>query len=115
MEKALKINNKEYRLHSSLFTIIDYKNVFATELFNDVKKLDDPKLNKDEELSTVIEGIFKIIYVLHRPFTKKSYTEFLRSLDFSVLTNQVELEELTKTIGEMLSTFHRDNSNNKAP
>jgi hypothetical protein len=46
MEKILKLGEKEYRLHSSLFTIIDYRNVFSTELFSDIKKLDNSKAKK---------------------------------------------------------------------
>ena len=43
MEKTIQLGDKAYRLHSSLFTIIEYKNVFSTELFNDIKKLDGSK------------------------------------------------------------------------
>lgn len=105
MEKTLKLGEKEYRLHSSLFTIIDYRNVFSTELFSDIKKLDNSKTKKEEDLSTVIDTIFRIIYVLQRLFSKHSYNDFLMSLDFSILSNQDELENLTNTIAEMLGTF----------
>ena len=40
MERTVKLNGKELRLASSLFTIISYRNVFGTELFDDVEKLD---------------------------------------------------------------------------
>ena len=40
MEKTAKLNGKELRLASSLFTIISYRNIFGTELFDDVEKLD---------------------------------------------------------------------------
>ena len=40
MEKVIKLGDKEYKLHSSLFTIIDYRNVFGSELFSDIKKLE---------------------------------------------------------------------------
>jgi hypothetical protein len=111
MEKILKLGEKEYRLHSSLFTIIDYRNVFSTELFSDIKKLDNSKAKKEEDLSTVIDTIFRIIYVLQRPFSKQSYNDFLMSLDFSILSNQDELENLTNTIGEMLGTFQKGTTN----
>ena len=109
MEKTLRLGDKDYRLHSSLFTIIDYRNVFSTELFSDIKKLDKSSIKKEEDLSTVIDTIFRIIYVLHRPFSKQSYNDFLMSLDFSILSNQDELENLTNTIGEMLGTFQKRN------
>ena len=107
MEKVLKLGDKEYRLHSSLFTIIDYRNVFSTELFSDIKKLEKSSSKKEEDLSAVIDTIFRIIYILQRPFSKQTYNDFLMSLDFSILSNQDELENLTNTIGEMLGTFHK--------
>jgi len=110
MEKTLKLGDTDYRLHSSLFTIIDYRNVFSTELFGDIKKLEKSNTKKEEDLSTVIDTIFRIIYVLHRPFSKQSYNDFLMSLDFSLLSNQNELENLTNTIGEMLGTFQKSTS-----
>ncbi|QLY40172.1 hypothetical protein HF295_04560 [Hujiaoplasma nucleasis] len=110
MEKTLKLGDKEYRLHSSLFTIIDYRNVFSTELFSDIKKLEKTKIKKESDLSTAIDTIFRIIYILQRPFNKQSYNDFLMSLDFSILSNHSELENLTNTIGEMLGTFQKGDS-----
>jgi len=107
MEKVIKLGEKEFRLHSSLFTIIDYRNVFGTELFSDIKKLDKGKNLKDEDFSLVIDTIFRIIYVLHRPFSKTSYNDFLMSLDFSVLSDPDELQILSTTIGEMLGTLKK--------
>ena len=40
MEKTVKLNGKELRLASSLFTIISYRSVFGSELFDDVEKLE---------------------------------------------------------------------------
>lgn len=115
MEKILNLGNKEYRLHSSLYTIIDYRNVFSSEIFNDIQKLDKTKVQKEADLSKAIDTIFKIIYILHRPFSKKSYNDFLMSLDFSILSNQTELENLTNTIGEMLGTFQKTNTPRQSP
>ena len=112
MEKILKLGDTDYRLHSSVFTIIEYRNVFSTELFNDIKKLDKATSKKEEDLSTVIDTIFKIIYVMHRPFNKRSYNDFLMSLDFNILSNQEELQNLTNTIGEMLATFRKSTPGN---
>jgi len=107
MEKTLKLGDKDYRLHSSLFTIIDYRNVFSTELFSDIKKLEKSSTKQEEDLSSVIDTIFRIIYILHRPFSKQSYNDFLMSLDFSLLSNHTELENLTNMIGGMLGTFQK--------
>ncbi len=100
MEKTIKLKGEDLKLQSSLFTIIQYRNVFGTELFNDVKKMETKK--DSEDVSQVIDTLFKIIYILHRPFTKKSYEEFLMTLDFSVLSDPSELEVLSNTIAEML-------------
>lgn len=107
MEKTIKLGEKEYRLHSSLFTIIDYRNVFGSELFSDIKKLEKGKNIKEEDFSLVIDTIFRIIYVLHRPFSKTSYNDFLMSLDFSILSDTDELAALSATIGDMLGTLQK--------
>jgi hypothetical protein len=107
MEKTLKLGEKELKLHSSLFTIIDYRNVFGTELFSDIKKLEKGKNIKEEDFSLVIDTIFRIIYVLHRPFSKTSYNDFLMSLDFSILSDPDELQVLSTTIGDMLGNIQK--------
>ena len=107
MEKVIKLGEKEYKLHSSLFTIIDYRNVFGSELFSDIKKLEKGKNIKEEDFSLVIDTIFRIIYVLHRPFSKTSYNDFLMALDFGILSDTEELALLSQTIGEMLGTLQK--------
>ena len=101
MEKTIKLKDTNLKLQSSLFTIISYRNVFGSEIFSDIKKMDNKK-GKNDDVSQVIDILFRIIYILHKPFTKQSYDEFLMSLDFSVLSDEVELENLSNTIAEML-------------
>ena len=101
MEKTINLRGEDLKLRSSLFTIISYRSVFGTELFSDIKKLEN--LNKDEtDAALVIDILFRIIYILHKPFTKKSYDEFLMDLDFSVLSDVKELENISNTITLML-------------
>ena len=101
MEKTINIAGEDIRLKSSLFTIISYRNVFGTELFSDIKKLE--KTNQEEaDAAVVIDVLFRIIYILHKPFTKKSYDEFLMDLDFSVLSDVKELENISNSITELL-------------
>lgn len=101
MEKTINLRGEDLKLRSSLFTIISYRSVFGTELFSDIKKLDN--LNKDEtDAAIVIDILFRIIYILHKPYTKKSYDEFLMDLDFSVLSDVKELENISNTITLML-------------
>lgn len=106
MEKTLHIQNKELKLKSSLFTIISYKNTFGSELFSDIAVLDKlaNKKNDLSQLSTVIDVIFRITYVLHKPYTKESYDEFLHGFDFSVLSDVKDLELISNTIAELLGT-----------
>ena len=101
MEKTIKLNGEDLKLKSSLFTIIEYRNVFGSELFNDIKKMDQATV-KDEDASLVIDTLFKVIYILHRPYTKKNYDEFLMELDFTILQDVKELENISNTIGELL-------------
>lgn len=101
MEKTIYLRGEDLKLRSSLFTIISYRSVFGTELFSDIKKLEN--LNKDEtDAALVIDILFRIIYILHKPYTKKSYDEFLMDLDFSVLSDVKELENISNTITLML-------------
>ncbi len=114
MEKTLHIQDKDYKLKSSLFTIISYKNTFGTELFSDISVLDQLSQNNNiSSLSTVIDVIFKITYVLHKPYTKSSYDEFLQEFDFSVLSNTEELESIANTIAELLGTVKEGNTTKK--
>lgn len=115
MEKTIKLGEKEYRLHSSLFTIIDYRNVFGSELFSDIKKLEKGKNIKEDDFSLVIDTIFRIIYVLHRPFSKTSYNDFLMSLDFSILSDPEQLSNLSATIGDMLGTLKKGTTPSPQP
>lgn len=100
MEKTIKLNGEDLRLKSSLFTIIEYRSIFGTELFKDITKLEQNE--KDGNITEVLEVLFKIIYVLHKPFTKKSYEQFMQELDFDVLSDIKELENLSLTIAELL-------------
>ncbi len=100
MEKTIKLNGEELRLKSSLFTIIEYRSIFGTELFKDITKLEDSE--KEGNITEVLEVLFKIIYVLHKPFTDKSYEQFMQDLDFNVLSDVKELENMSLTIAELL-------------
>lgn len=99
MERTIILNGEPLRLKSSLFTIIEYRNVFGTELFSDIKKMD---ITSDEDAGKVIDVLFKIVYILNRPYTKQSYDDFLTNLDFNILSNPEEIENLSITIAEML-------------
>ncbi|MCL2521254.1 MAG: hypothetical protein FWE36_00165 [Erysipelotrichales bacterium] len=102
MEKTINISGNDYRLKSSLFTIISYKNTFGSELFSDIAVL-DKKNDASEDTSQVIDTIFKIFYVLHKPFSSKSYDEFLNEFGFDILSNEDQLTKLAETIAELFN------------
>ena len=102
MERTVKLNGKELRLASSLFTIISYRSTFGTELFNDVEKLDKALSENKNEIGKFVDILFRLIYVLHKPFFNDSYDHFLQGFDFSVLSNVEELTNLANVIGELL-------------
>ena len=102
MEKTVKLNGKELRLASSLFTIISYRNIFGTELFDDVEKLEAALKTNRTDVGRFIDVLFRLIYILHKPFYNDSYDHFLQGFDFSVLSNVDELTQLANTIGELL-------------
>ena len=110
MEKTIRLGDYDYKLRSSLFTIISYRNVFGTELFSDVAVLDKLKNKNEEEISRIIDTIFRITYILHKPFTSKSYDEFLNELDFAIIGDVKALEELANVIGKLLGTIKKPNT-----
>ncbi len=103
MEKVISINNKEFRLKSSLFSIISYKNTFGSELFSDITSL-ETKEKSEADVSKVINTIFRIFYILHKPYSSKTYDEFLGEFDFDVLSNEEELTKLSEVIAELFAT-----------
>ena len=108
MERTAKLNGKELRLASSLFTIISYRNVFGTELFDDVEKLDKAMQENKNDVGRFIDVLFRLIYVLHKPFYGESYDKFLQTFDFSVLSNIEELTRLANVIGELLGEVKKN-------
>ena len=110
MERTVKLNGKELRLASSLFTIISYRNVFGTELFDDVEKLDKALETNKNDVGRFIDVLFRLIYVLHKPFYNDSYDHFLQTFDFSVLSNVEELTVLANTIGELLGEVKKQSN-----
>jgi len=109
MESTIELGGKEFKLQSSLFTIIEYKKVFGTELFNDVKSIDTNKSSEDN-VSEVLDTIFRITYILNRPYTKLSYSDFLKTIDFKVLNEPETLERLSNTIGSLLGKINKGTS-----
>lgn len=100
MEKTIKIGEKELQVRSSLFTVIEYKSIFGTDLFNDVAKISTKE--GETEISSVIQTLFQIIYILHRPFEKAPFEDFISSFDFSILNDTKALEDISTVIGELL-------------
>lgn len=115
MEKVIRLGSSELKLHSSLFTIIEYRCVFGTELFSDIKKIEKLSNSKEEDISIIINTIFKIIFILNRPYSKLTYNQFLMNLDFSILVDTESLEDLSNTIGEMLGTLASNTSPQTLP
>lgn len=107
MEKTITLGGKELKLRSSLGTIITYRSTFGTELFDDVQTLDSDKKEKGQ-YGKIIDVLFRIVYVLHKPYTKESYEEFLLGFDFDVLSNTKELEDLSDAIGVLLGGLKKE-------
>ena len=58
MERTVKLNGKELRLASSLFTIISYRNIFGSELFDDVEKLEKAMETNKSDVGRFIDVLF---------------------------------------------------------
>lgn len=104
MEKEVILGDKKLILRSSLYSLIDYKSRFGSELFNDIKKLEN---TKEENITNVIEIIFRIVFVLSNPKENETFKGFLEKLDFSILNDATLLTNLTNTIVELLKTDNK--------
>lgn len=107
MEKVIQLGKMELKLHSSLFTIIEYRNVFGSELFTDIKNIEKLSQASEDDLSLIINTLFRIIYILNRPYEKLTYEQFLMQLDFEILGNIDELQGLSNAIVEMLGSINQ--------
>ena len=115
MEKVVNIGNKELQLRSSLLTIIAYKNTFGTDLFDDIAQLSVKETkNGVSNISTLIKVLFQIIYILHKPFTKQTFEEFVNEFDFSILSDNKALEEITNIITEVLGSVNAKSNGRKS-
>jgi len=113
MERSITLGGKELKLASSLFTIISYRQVFGTELFTDVDSLDKAlKANKDD-VGKFIDILFRIVFILHKPFTSDTYDKFLQGFDFSVLNSTDELSTLATVIAELLGSVNQSKTGGK--
>ena len=92
MEKEVILGDKKLILRSSLYSLIDYKSRFGSELFNDIKKLEN---TKEENITNVIEIIFRIVFVLSNPKENETFKGFLEKLDFSILNDAGSFLELS--------------------
>ncbi len=71
-------------------------------MFEDVEKLDKALETNKNDVGRFIDVLFRLIYVLHKPFYNDSYDHFLQGFDFSVLSNVDELTNLANVIAELL-------------
>ena len=115
MERTIKIGESELKLRSSVLTIITYKNTFGSDLFNDVQKMNVGKKDGISNMTGVIQTLFQIIYALHKPFTKKSFEEFLNDFDFSVVSDEETITSISEVIAELLASQKRHGSNTVKP
>lgn len=110
MERTIRIGNEELKIASSLRTIIDYKHVFGKDLFSDISKLNEGSDNVSN-MSDVINVLFQLIYILHKPYTKKSYEEFLEGFDFSILNDEKAMKEVTDVFASLFQESSKETIN----
>lgn len=110
MEKTIRIGEEDLKLSSSLRTIIDYKNVFGRDLFADIEKLNGTD-NSLSQMSDVINVLFQLIYIMHRPYTKKSFEEFMEGFDFSVISDEKAMKEITDVFSGLFQTEKKQKAN----
>ena len=107
MEKVVEIGSEKLVLRSSLYSLINYRNRFGSELFNDIKKIEEVKENN---ITEVLEVIFRIVFILTNPKDGETFDDFLKRFDLGILSDVSLLQRLSNAIVELLKT---DNKGNK--
>jgi len=116
MERTIILGGRELKLASSLFTIISYRQVFGSELFSDVDTLDKALQANKEDVGKFVDILFRIVYILHKPYTGDTYDKFLQGFDFAVLNSIDELTTLANAIAELLGSVKQAKSGgNESP
>ena len=115
MEKVVTLGGKELKLASSLFTIISYRQVFGTELFTDINTLDKALQKNKDDVGKFIDILFRIVYILHNPFTSDTYDKFMQGFDFAVLNRTEELNNLANVIAELLGSVNSKQAGKVSP
>jgi hypothetical protein len=115
MEKVVTLGGKELKLASSLFTIISYRQVFGTELFTDINTLDKALQKNKDDVGKFIDILFRIVYILHKPFTSDTYDKFMQGFDFVVLNRTEELNNLANVIAELLGSVNSKQAGKVSP
>ncbi len=110
MERTITLGGRELKLASSLFTIISYRQVFGSELFSDVDTLDKALQANKEDVGKFVDILFRIVYILHKPYTSDTYDKFLQGFDFAVLNSIEELTTLANAIAELLGSVKQTKS-----
>jgi len=110
MERTIILGGRELKLASSLFTIISYRQVFGSELFSDVDTLDKALQANKEDVGKFVDILFRIVYILHKPYTSDTYDKFLQGFDFGVLNSIDELTTLANAIAELLGSVKQAKS-----
>lgn len=105
MEKVIEIGNEKLILRSSLYSLINYKTRFGTELFNDIKRIETIK---EDNITEVLEVIFRIVFVLTNPKENETFEGFLNRFDLSILSDAKLLERLSNAIVELLKTEKKE-------
>lgn len=101
MEKAIEIGGRRLVLRSSLYSLIDYRSRFGTELFDDIQRLDKAG---EGNVTEVLEIVFRIVFVLSGPKEGETFRDFMGSLDLSLLSDPKLLEGISRTVVELLGT-----------
>ena len=113
INRASEATGKTNRAQIEQYASIVWADAFMDGLRGDALKdavLDKLKNKNEEEISRINDTIFRITYILHKPFTNKSYDEFLNELDFSIIGDVRALEELAGVIGKLLGTLKKPNT-----
>lgn len=112
--KIVKFAKKEWYLKSSAYTIIEYQQVFGTDLLDDLDAISNEfkKSKKQIKLTIIITKLMQMFYILQNQ-QKESFEIFMNAFKLSDLFVAEDLKKLFTAIMSMFSVKKKSNSAKK--
>lgn len=114
MQKSIKLGDKEFTLSSTVFTVIDYKKTFDSDIFQDLEEITNIEI-KVSSMTDILLTILRIVYSLAKPNFEQqmSFDRFLQIIPLDEALDEKGLGDLITTITELLTPKKETNPNTR--